>query len=110
MKDATITVGGNTPVDDPAIDKFSMRASITGSAGETVNATFTVEDIHPDLFYFSNTLGGLQELPINASLGSTQNVTITVGAIPDDGSKLIAVGDIFIFGQSTSELEGAATD
>ena len=35
LKDATITVGGNTPVDDPAIDKFSMRASITQTpAGE----------------------------------------------------------------------------
>ena len=41
--------------------------------------------------------------------GGNQNVTFTIGNIPSDGSNLIAVGDIFSFGQDVSELESAAT-
>ena len=37
------------------------------------------------------------------------NVEFTIGNIPSDGSNLIAVGDIFSFGQDVSELESAAT-
>ena len=48
-------------------------------------------------------------IPITVNDTQTQNVTFTIGNIPSDGSNLIAVGDIFIFGQDVSELESAAT-
>ena len=37
----------------------------------------------------------------------TERVTFTIGQIPDEGN-LIAVGDIFIFGQDPEQLENAA--
>ena len=38
---------------------------------------------------------------------STESVTFTIGQIPDEVD-LIAVGDIFIFGQDPEQLENAA--
>ena len=109
LEDAvSITTDTGNNITSIDIDRFSKRASINGTAEDIVNATFTVENIHADLFYFSNTNDGLKQLSIDASLGSTQNVTVKVGTIPADDN-LVAVADIFTFGQIISELESAAT-
>ena len=46
-------------------------------------------------------------IPITVADGQTESVTFTIGQIPDEGN-LIAVGDIFIFGQDPEQLENAA--
>ena len=79
LEDAFNIMAEGTPVNISTIDidTFSKRASIPGNAGDNVTAMYTLEDIHPDLFYFSNTLeGGLKELSINKSAASIQNVTV----------------------------------
>ena len=89
LEDATITVGGILVEEsDINIDTFSKRASINGTAalnyvnntGPDVVATFTIENIHNDLFYFENTENGLVIIePFNLTLGTTQNHNVSVG-------------------------------
>ena len=120
LEDATdIMIGGttillpNATVEDTVpIDMFAKRILITslpGDEGDEVTATFTIDNINNDLFYFANTEGNLSLIDITAADRASQNVTITIGTMPDDGSPLVAVGDIFSFGQDVSELESAAT-
>ena len=107
VNNITSTNGNNVTI---TIDTFSKRALIIGTPNDVVNATFTVKNIHEDLFYFSNTLDdGLKQITFNVTAGgTTQNVNVTVGTIPADGN-LVAVADIFTFGQIASQLESAAT-
>ena len=120
LEDATITVGGILVEEsDINIDTFSKRASINGTAalnhvnntGSDVVATFTIENIHNDLFYFENTETGLvtNRPSFNLTLGTTQNHGVDLNDLPSDGSNLIAIADIFTFGQIASELDSAAT-
>ena len=108
LEDATeITVGGSV-IATPPIDTFSKRASISGAPDAVVMATFAIENVNTDLFYFSNTEGELALITLTVADGETENYSFKIGDIPSDGSNLIAVGDIFIFGQDPEQLENAA--
>ena len=108
LEDATeITVGGSV-IATPPIDTFSKRASISGAPDTVVMATFAIENVNTDLFYFSNTEGELALITLTVADGETENYSFKIGDIPSDGSNLIAVGDIFIFGQDPEQLENAA--
>ena len=83
LEDAiNITVGGILVEEsDINIDTFSKRALNTWYCmvtilADVVNATFTIENIHNDLFYFSNTEGGLSPITFNVTDGTTKNVLI----------------------------------
>ena len=71
LEDATeITVDGAvTPyaTATPDIDTFSKRASIPGDPGNVVNATFAIDNVNTDLFYFSNTEGDLSLITITVA-------------------------------------------
>ena len=71
-------------------------------------ATFAIENVNTDLFYFSNTEGELALITLTVADGETENYSFDDRNIPSDGSNLIAVGDIFIFGQDPEQLENAA--
>ena len=103
-----ISVNNVNLTETPSIDTFSKRASIPGLAGEEVIAFFAIENVNTDLFYFSNTEGELALITLTVADGETQEYSFVIGNIPSDGSNLIAVGDIFIFGQDPEQLENAA--
>ena len=105
----SISVNNVNLTETPSIDTFSKRASIPGNPGEEVIAFFAIENVNNDLFYFSNTEGDLALISLTVADGETQDYSFVIGNIPSDGSNLIAVGDIFTFGQIASELDSAAT-
>ena len=88
------------------IDPFSQRALITGAnPGVEVTVTFTPEMINfnPVLYYFENSIVELKQIT-----DFNSNVTISLG-IPNNDGELVAIADIFSFGQDPLELESAAT-
>ena len=100
--DTVVTNGGEIV----KIDPFSQRALITGAnPGAEVEVTFTKEmiDFNPVLYYFANSIDGLTPI-----IDFNNDVTISLGYANDDG-ELVAIADIFSFGQDPLELESAAT-
>ena len=106
LEDA-ISFSGNTS--EVSIDTFSKRAWIntTGSTATDVAIEFNMTDFNDDLFYFVNNNTGLNPTPINQSTDITDGIYQV--DIPITGDSIIAVVDIFSFGQDPEQLESAAT-
>ena len=104
-----VTTGGEIV----KIDPFSQRALITGANPGSLEVIqlllHVVEmiDFNPVLYYFANSIDGLT--PINSTVTLHNDVTISLGYALNDDGELVAIADIFSFGQDPLELESAAT-
>ena len=110
LEDAnSITVGATVYTPEQLnLNTFSKRALIEGALADTVVVEFTITNVRSDLFYFSNTIDtGLVQI-LEGVDSPAETVMVPLRDIPADLSN-VEVADIFTFGQTTLELESAAT-